>query len=104
MKLETLGLRGRLIAWISTVLFVSGVALVAIVGMVSSRAILAQSSEEMERVVGKTVDELDLWIGSRERDAANLSNLELFAAACKGKRLADAEIGRASCRERGSLV
>jgi methyl-accepting chemotaxis protein len=91
MKLETLGLRGRLIAWISTVLFVSGVALVAIVGMVSSRAILAQSSEEMERVVGKTVDELDLWIGSRERDAANLSNLELFAAACKGKRLADAE-------------
>ena len=91
MKLASLGLRGRLIALISLVLIVSGVALVAIVGMVSSHAILAQSGEEMERIVSKTVDELDLWIGSRERDAANLSNLEVFAAACQGKQLADAE-------------
>jgi methyl-accepting chemotaxis protein len=91
MKLEKLGLRGRLIAWISTILIVSGVALVSIVGVVSSRAVLAQSGEEMQRIVGKTVDELDLWIGSRERDAANLSQLEVFADACKGKRLAEAE-------------
>lgn len=73
------------------VLFASGIALVVIVGMVSSHAILAQSGEEMERVVAKTVDELDLWTSSRERDAGNLANLEVFAAACKGKRLTDAE-------------
>jgi len=91
MKLERLGLRGRLIAWISLVLFASGIALVTIVGVVSSRAILAQSSEDLERIVGKTAGELDQWIGSRERDAANLSEWEVFAAACQGKRLPDAE-------------
>jgi methyl-accepting chemotaxis protein len=91
MKLERLGLRGRLIAWISLVLFASGIALVTIVGVVSSSAILAQSSEDLERIVGKTAGELDQWIDSRERDAVNLSEWEVFAAACQGKRLPDAE-------------
>jgi len=90
-KFSRLGLRGRLIAWISTVLIASGVALVTMVGIVASRAVIAQANEELQRITGKTAEELDLWIGSRERDAANLSSLEVFAAACNGQRLADAE-------------
>jgi len=91
MKSSRLSLRGRLVAWISMVMTVSGVALVTIVGIVSSRAVVDQARDGLERIANKTSEELDLWIASRERDAANLADLEVFAAACKGKRLADAE-------------
>ncbi len=45
----------------------------------------------MRSVVAKTVEELDLWLDSRERDARNLSEMEVFAAACRGQRRLEAE-------------
>jgi methyl-accepting chemotaxis protein len=59
--------------------------------LVSSRALRAQADEELDRIVAKTVQELDLWIGSRERDAINLSELRELAAACTEHQLDDAQ-------------
>jgi len=56
-----------------------------------SRALESQATEEMARVVEKTAEELDNWLSSRQRDAINLSALEVFAAACKNERRAEAE-------------
>jgi hypothetical protein len=41
-------------------------------------------------VVDKATEELDHWLASRERDAVNLSGLEVFAAALKGERRTEA--------------
>ncbi len=45
----------------------------------------------MRSVVAKTVEELDLWLDSRERDARTLSEMEVFVAACQGQRRVEAE-------------
>jgi hypothetical protein len=50
-----------------------------------------QAKDEMARVVDKTTEELDNWLSSRERDAINLSKLEVFAAACNNDRRGEAE-------------
>jgi methyl-accepting chemotaxis protein len=59
--------------------------------LLTSRALKAQADEEMDRIVSKTAEQLDLWIGSRERDAVNLSELQSLAAACTDHKLAAAE-------------
>ncbi len=55
-----------------------------------SGAMESQANDEMARVVDKTAGELDSWLASRERDAVNLSALEVFAAACSNARRAEA--------------
>ncbi len=85
------GLRGRLVAWISLSLVLTFSALIVGVTWLISRAMESQANEEMTRVVEKTSDELDNWLSSRQRDAVNLSALEVFAAACKNERRAEAE-------------
>lgn len=86
-----LGLRGRLVAWISLPLVLTFSALVVGVTLMTSRAMESQANDEMARVVDKTTEELDNWLASRERDAVNLSTLEVFAAALNGQRRAEAE-------------
>jgi len=66
-------------------------ALIAGVTWMISGAMESQANDEMARVVGKTAGELDNWLASRERDAVNLSALEVFAAACAHERRADAD-------------
>ena len=56
-----------------------------------SGAMESQAREEMARVVDKTAQELDEWLSSRERDAINLSGIEIFADACKNNNRAEAE-------------
>ncbi|HTQ54316.1 MAG TPA: methyl-accepting chemotaxis protein [Bryobacteraceae bacterium] len=90
MRISHLGLRSRLVVWISAVLLISGAALVLIVGLLASRAVSAQGNEELQQIAGKTADELDVWIDSRERDARNIAQLEVLADACRGRRLAAA--------------
>ncbi|HTS49328.1 MAG TPA: methyl-accepting chemotaxis protein [Bryobacteraceae bacterium] len=85
------GLRGRLVAWISLSLVLIFSGLIAGVSWMVSRAMESQANEEMTRVVEKTTDELDNWLSSRQRDAINLSALEVFAAACRNERRAEAE-------------
>jgi methyl-accepting chemotaxis protein len=86
-----LGLRGKLVAWISLALVLTFSALIGGAAWMISRAVETQANDEMDRVVGKTAEELDSWLSSRERDATNLSGLEIFAAACKNERRAEAE-------------
>ena len=59
--------------------------------LVSSRVLREQADDEMDRVVGKTAEELDLWLDARARDAVNLAELEPFAAACAGRERPIAE-------------
>jgi methyl-accepting chemotaxis protein len=59
--------------------------------LVSSRALRTQADEEMDGIVTKTAQELDLWIASRERDGVNMSELQELALACTEHKLADAE-------------
>lgn len=84
-------LRKRLIIWTSAALAASIFALVVTVAWVASRAMTALANEALSHVALKTAEELDLWIGARERDALNLAPLEVFASACKGERLEDAQ-------------
>jgi len=88
---RTLSLRGRFAVWTSAVVIASTLGLMLSVYLVSSRALRAQADEEMDRIVTKTAEELDLWIGSRERDAVNISELRELVAACSEHKLADAE-------------
>ena len=88
---KTLSLRGRFAIWTSAVVIASSLGLMFSVYLVSSRALTAQADEEMDRIVSKTAEALDLWIGSRERDAVNISELQSLAVACTGHNLADAE-------------
>ena len=88
---KTLSLRGRFAVWTSAVVIASSLGLMVSVYLVSSRALKAQADEEMDRIVTKTAEELDLWIDSRERDAVNLSELPSLAAACTEHKLAEAE-------------
>ena len=86
---KTLSLRGRFVVWTSAVVIASTLGLMVSVYLVSSRALKAQSGEEMDQIVAKTAEELDLWIDSRERDAVNLSELPVV-----GRRLHGAQARR----------
>ncbi len=88
--MNQLGLRGRLVAWISLALVLTFGALIVGVTWMISGAMESQANDEMARVVDKTAGELDSWLASRERDAVNLSALEVFAAACSNARRAEA--------------
>jgi hypothetical protein len=88
---KTLSLRGRFALWTSAIVIASSIGLIFSVNLVSSRALRAQADEEMDRIVTKTAEELDLWIDSRERDAVNISELQALVAACTEHKLPDAE-------------
>jgi methyl-accepting chemotaxis protein len=88
---KTLSLRGRFVVWTSAVVIASTLGLMVSVYLVSSRALKAQSGEEMDQIVAKTAEELDLWIDSRERDAVNIGELPSLVAACTERKLAEAE-------------
>jgi len=88
---KTVSLRTRFAVWTSTVVIVFSMALMVSVYIVSSRALREQADEEMDRIATKTTEELDLWIDSRERDAANISELQPLIAACTDHKLAEAQ-------------
>lgn len=89
--MNQLGLRGRLVAWISVALVLTFSAVIVGVTWMVSGAMESQAKDEMARVVDKTSEELDDWLSSRERDAVDLSGMEVFAAACRSQRRAEAE-------------
>jgi len=84
------GLRGKLVAVISAVLFVCCLGLIIAVSVVCSNTLTQQAHEQMAQAAAKTVEELDLWLGSRQRDALQISEMEVLAAAAKGNRLPEA--------------
>ena len=88
---KTLSLRSRFAVWTSVIVIISSIGLMLSVYLVSSRALREQADEEMDRIAGKTVEQLDLWISSRERDAVNISELEPLIAACADHKLSDAQ-------------
>ena len=88
---KTLSLRRRFAVWTSVVVVFSSLGLMSSVYFVSSHALKEQAEEELDRIVAKTVEELDLWVESRERDAVNLSELQPLVAACADRKLADAQ-------------
>jgi len=88
---KTLSLRNRFAVWTSAIVIAASLGLMFSVYLVSSRALGAQADEEMDRIVTKTAEELDLWISSRERDAINLSELQPLVAACTDHKLAEAQ-------------
>jgi methyl-accepting chemotaxis protein len=89
--MQTLSLRGRFAVWTSAVVIASTLALMCGIYLVSSQVLREQADDEMDRIVGKTAEELDLWLGARARDAVNLAELEPFAAACAGRERPIAE-------------
>ena len=80
--LKALSLRGRFAVWTSVVIIASSVGLMVSVYLVSSQALKGQAGEELDQIAAKTAEELDLWIGSRERDAVNISEMQPLIAAC----------------------
>jgi methyl-accepting chemotaxis protein len=88
---RTLSLRSRFAVWTSAIVIISSLGLMLSVYRVSSRALREQADEEMDRITTKTTEQLDLWIGSRERDAVNISELQPLIAACTDHKLADAQ-------------
>jgi methyl-accepting chemotaxis protein len=88
---KSLSLSARFAVWTSAVIVASTLGLTFTVYFVSSHALTAQADEEVDRIVGSTAEALDLWIGSRERDAVNLSELQPLVAACKDRKLAEAQ-------------
>jgi len=86
-----LGLRAKLMAWTCLLLVFTFSALIVGVALMTTRAVERQANDDMERVVDKTAEELDNWLSSRLRDAANLSAIEVFGAACHNERVAEAE-------------
>lgn len=87
---KRLSLSARFAVWTSAVIVAATLGLTFTVYFVSSHALTAQADEELERMVGNTAEALDLWIGSRERDAANLSELQPLVAACTDRKLGEA--------------
>ena len=88
--MKNVGLRGRLVAWISLALVLTFSALILAVRTIVSSEVESQANEELDRIVDKTTEELENWLSSRERDAVDLSAMEVFAAACKNERRAEA--------------
>jgi len=72
---KTLSLRGRFAVWTSAIVIMSSIGLMLSVYLVTSRALREQADKEMDSITTKTTEQLDLWIGSRERDAVNISEL-----------------------------
>ncbi|HXN48864.1 MAG TPA: methyl-accepting chemotaxis protein [Bryobacteraceae bacterium] len=91
MARHTLSLRGRFALWTSIVVVASTLGLTGTVYLVCSRTLTAQAEDGLNRSVKSTVEALDLWIGSRERDAVNLSELQTLVAGCANHELAGAE-------------
>ena len=91
MRAKTLSLRGRFAVWTSAIVILSSIGLMLSVYLVSSRALREQADEEMDHITTKTTEQLDQWIGSRERDAVNISELQPLIAACSDHKLTDAQ-------------
>ncbi len=72
---KTLSLRGRFAVWTSAIVIMSSIGIMRSVYLVTSRALREQADKEMDSITTKTTEQLDLWIGSRERDAVNISEL-----------------------------
>src|SRR5579864_5578499 len=85
------GLRGRLVVWISLALVLTFSGLIAGVTWMISDALVSQANDEIALVLSKTVGELDNWLVNRQRDAVNLSALEVFVSACNNQKRAEAE-------------
>jgi methyl-accepting chemotaxis protein len=88
---KRLSLSARFAVWTSAVVVAATLGLTITVYFVSSHALTAQAGEELDRIVGSTAEALDLWIGSRERDAMNLSELQPLVAACTNHKFAQAQ-------------
>ena len=88
---STLSLRGSFAVWTSIVIVASTLGLIGTIYWVCSRTLTAQADEELDRIASSTVQTLDMWIGSRERDAVNLSELSPLIAGCADHKLADAQ-------------
>ncbi|MGA2114605.1 MAG: methyl-accepting chemotaxis protein [Bryobacteraceae bacterium] len=91
MAKRRLSLSARFAVWTSAVIAAATLGLTVTVYSVSSRALTEQADEGLDRIVGSTAEALDLWIGSRERDAVNLSELQPLVAACTNHKLAEAQ-------------
>lgn len=101
--MKQVGLRGKLVAWISLSLVLTFSVLIVAVTWMISTAMESQAREEMVRVVDKTTQELDDWLSSRQRDAVNLSGMEVFADACKNAKGAEAEPALIAIHKRSSF-
>ncbi len=91
MQSARFGLRGRLLIWTLGALLIFGLALSLTVSSVSRRTLTAQAHEDLDHIVGKSAEEVDLWIDSRERDAVNISELEPFTIALRDRNFTAAE-------------
>jgi len=103
MSKNRLSLRGKFAVWTSAVIVISTLGLTYAVYSVSGQILTAQANESLDRIVGSTAEALDLWLGSRERDAINLSELQPLIAACADHKLVEAQKALTRIHSRSSF-
>ena len=89
--MKQLSLRDTLLLTIIPLMIVTITTSLVIAYKQSSRAILSQSTEYLEQLVQKTVDELDLWFEERKRETILLSQEPVLQNACLGQNLTEAQ-------------
>jgi len=89
--MKNMKLGSKLLATVIPVVIAAVVTLMIISYSVSSDTILFQQENHMQQVVKRTADELNFWLGDREREIILLSQDKLIQDACKGLRLTEAQ-------------
>ena len=95
-----LSLRGRFAVSTSAVVVATTLGLIYVLYSFSSHALTTLANEGLDRIAVSTVESLDLWLGSREGDALNLSELQPLVAACTDHKLAGAQAVLTRIQER----
>jgi len=95
-----LTLRGKFLLTFTTLTLVTVAALMAASYWIASRAVETQLDASMDATVKQTVTDLDLWLGDRMSEAQSFAESETFRAACRGKRLEEAQARLDACQKR----
>ena len=83
--------RNKLLVTLIPIVVITVGALALLSYQTSSKVLISQEQEIMEQMVGKTLDELRMWIADREREVVLFSENGVFQAACQGKRIEEAQ-------------
>ena len=83
--------RNKLLVTLIPIVIITVGALTLLSYQTSSKALISQSQANMQQMVGKTLDELRMWISDREREVVVFSENGVFQDACQGKRVEEAQ-------------
>ena len=85
--MKNLGFGNKLILTLLPIIILSIGAIALISFEISKITILEQQTQNMEQLVGKTIQTLGVWLDDRLRDSLIFSQTKVFADACQGERV-----------------